>query len=171
VARRPGGRTRPGGDPQACRVQVDQEINSGPQRLLPDVPELLDELLADGTADPWIDPVRLDEALRRADVDGESPRLNAALRRHAAVLERLCDTTWAGDYGPQVARKAIPLRGRPAVRGVLPRRALPSWATSWPGADTRTTCGPCCWSRPSSATAPVMFFAVLQWGRWPPGPA
>ncbi|MFC9529054.1 hypothetical protein ACFT38_00650 [Streptomyces sp. NPDC056975] len=99
--------------------QVDQEINSGLQRLLPDFPELLDELFSDGMVDPWIDPGWLNEALRRADVGRESPQLNAALRRHAAALERLCDTTWTGDYGPQVARKAIPLRGKLVARGIL----------------------------------------------------
>ncbi|GCB52401.1 ATP-binding protein [Streptomyces sp. NL15-2K] len=99
-------------------AETDQRVARCLQRLVPEHPELLDELLAGGTIDPRLDPGWLNEALRRpgADVDR---RLTAALHRHAHTLERLCDVTWTRDYGAQNAQKAFHLRGRLVVRGVL----------------------------------------------------
>ncbi|MFE4967789.1 hypothetical protein [Streptomyces sp. NPDC056660] len=96
----------------------DQKIALNLQRLVPEHPELLDELLAQGTLDPRLDPGWLNEALGRlgADVDR---RLTAALHRHADTLERLCDATWTGAYGSTNAKRSFLLRGRLVVRGVL----------------------------------------------------
>ncbi|MFJ3434762.1 hypothetical protein ACIPMU_14550 [Streptomyces cyaneofuscatus] len=96
----------------------DQKIGINLQRLVPEHPELLDELLAGGTLDPRLDPGWLNEALRRpgADVDRQ---LTAALLRHASTLERLCDLTWTGDYGSANAKSSLHLRARLVVRGVL----------------------------------------------------
>ncbi|MFE1073967.1 hypothetical protein ACFW5W_22445 [Streptomyces sp. NPDC058783] len=100
-------------------TQEDQKIGINLQRLVPEHPELLDELLAGGTLDPRLDPGWLNEALRRAGVD-EDRRLTAALLRHAGTLERLCDLTWTGDYGSANAKSSLHLRARLVVRGVLP---------------------------------------------------
>ncbi|MEU6254463.1 ATP-binding protein [Streptomyces sp. NPDC047043] len=98
--------------------QEDQKIALNLQRLVPEHPELLDELLAPDTIDPRLDAGWLNKALgdREADVDR---RLTAALRRHADALERLCDVTWTGDYGSAAARSSFHLRGKLIVRGVL----------------------------------------------------
>ncbi|MFI2376818.1 hypothetical protein ACH5AO_17340 [Streptomyces sp. NPDC018964] len=99
-------------------TQEDQKITLNLQRLVPEHPELLDELLAQGTIDPRLDPVWLNEALRSpgADIDR---RLTAALHRHSDTLERLCDVTWTGDYGSANAKSSFHLRGKLVVRGVL----------------------------------------------------
>ncbi|MFF8102716.1 hypothetical protein ACF07S_23720 [Streptomyces sp. NPDC016640] len=99
-------------------TQEDQKIALGLQRLVPEHPELLDELFARDTIDPRLDPVWLNEALRRPGVDADR-RLTAALHRHAGALERLCDLTWTGDYGSANAKSSFHLRGKLLVRGVL----------------------------------------------------
>ncbi|MFF4547778.1 NACHT domain-containing protein [Streptomyces sp. NPDC001406] len=99
-------------------ADADADISGTLQRLLPEHPELLDQLFAGGTIDPRLDPGWLNEALRRpgADVDR---RLTAALHRHADTLERLCDVTWTRDYGSAVAQQSFHLRGKLIARGVL----------------------------------------------------
>jgi hypothetical protein len=115
-------RARTTGTRAASRKQVvsqaDQKIAHDLQRLVPEHPELLDELLTEGTIDPWLDPGWLNEALGKPGADAD-PRLTAALRRHARTLERLCDVTWTGDHGSQVAKKSFHLRGKLVARGVL----------------------------------------------------
>ncbi|MYS49639.1 hypothetical protein GTW46_06075 [Streptomyces sp. SID6013] len=103
-------------------TQEDQKIGINLQRLVPEHPELLDELLAGGTLDPRLDPGWLNEALRRAGADGDR-RLTAALLRHADTLERLWDLTWTGDYGSANAKSSLHLRAKLVVRGVLPSPA------------------------------------------------
>ncbi|XUL92035.1 hypothetical protein ACQ86D_40060 [Streptomyces galilaeus] len=100
-------------------TQEDQKIGISLQRLMPEHPELLDELLTGGTLDPRLDPGWLNEALRHsgADVDRQ---LTAALLRHAGTLERLCDLTWTGDYGSTNAKSSLHLRAKLVARGVLP---------------------------------------------------
>ncbi|PBC70231.1 hypothetical protein BX265_7627 [Streptomyces sp. TLI_235] len=121
-------------------TRVDRLVTHSLQRLLPDHPELLDLLFADGMIDPHLDPGWLCPALRLSGADdrptggrprvsrngtqdgapeGVDPRLTAALRRHAAALERLCDLTWTGAYGDQMARQPLQLRAGLAARGVL----------------------------------------------------
>ncbi|MFI7500962.1 NACHT domain-containing protein [Streptomyces sp. NPDC049687] len=99
-------------------TDADADISRSLQRLVPEHPELLDELFAGGVIDPRLDPGWLNEALGRTGADVDR-RLTAALRRHAGTLERLCDLTWTRDYGSTVAQKSFHLRGKLVARDVL----------------------------------------------------
>ncbi|MFD8724491.1 hypothetical protein ACFV2H_42670 [Streptomyces sp. NPDC059629] len=98
--------------------QEDQKISLTLQRLVPEHPELLDELFARGTIDPRLDPGWLNEALGRPGA-GVDRRLTAALRRHADTLEALCDATWTGAFGATNAKRSFQLRGKLVARKVL----------------------------------------------------
>ncbi|MBW8793013.1 MAG: hypothetical protein JF597_05300 [Streptomyces sp.] len=98
--------------------QEDQKISLTLQRLLPEHPELLDELFAGGTIDPRLDPGWLNEALGRPGA-GVDRRLTTALRRHADTLELLCDATWTGAFGATNAKRSFLLRGKLVARKVL----------------------------------------------------
>ncbi|MGW1165791.1 hypothetical protein [Streptomyces sp. NPDC002550] len=99
-------------------TQTDKRIARSLQGLVPQHPELLDELFAGGSVDLRLDPGWLNAVLnhRGADVDR---RLTTVLRRHSAALEELCDLAWTRDYGAENAQKAIHVRRMLITRGVL----------------------------------------------------
>ncbi|MEU3345864.1 hypothetical protein ABZ723_12830 [Streptomyces sp. NPDC006700] len=99
-------------------TEMDKRVAGCLQRLVPQHPELLDELFAGGTVDLRLDPGWLNAALSQTGADVDR-RLTAALRRHSDTLKQLCDLTWTGDYGTENAQKAFHVRGRLVIRGVL----------------------------------------------------